>query len=208
MRTRGKAAPSLDGTITTRAVSPEDWAILEAFFGPSGAYSNCWCTWFRQSSEEYRKGCSEGGGPNRELLNRLTLEGAAPGLLAYEDDRPVGWVSVAPREEFGRILRSPSLRPPDPAAKSERGVWSVVCFWIPRAERGRGIARSLLAGAVEHARRGGATAIEGYPVDTAGAKKAAASIYTGTVELFTTAGFEVIRSGLRGTSRVVVRRRP
>jgi GNAT superfamily N-acetyltransferase len=189
-------------------VGPDDWATLEAFFGPNGAYSNCWCTWFRQSSEDYRQGCLDRGAANRELLNRLTVEGATPGLLAYQDDRPVGWVSVAPREQFGRILRSPSLRPPDPAASSEQGVWSVVCFWIPRAHRGKGLARHLLAGAIEHARDGGAVFVEGYPVDTAGTKKAAASIYTGTVELFTDAGFEVIRSGLKGTARVVMRRRP
>jgi GNAT superfamily N-acetyltransferase len=182
---------------------PDGWDELAAFFGPSGAYSNCWCTWFRQSSGEYRQGCQDGG--NRALLERLTSGGAVPGLLAYEEGEPVGWVSIARREEFSRVLRSPYLRP-DPDDTDD--VWSAVCFWVPRAHRGKGVAKTLLDAAVDHARSSGATAIEGYPVDTNGAQKDAASIYTGTVGLFEGVGFTRHRAARPGTNRVVMRRRP
>lgn len=186
-----------------RPVTPERWPELAAFFGPNGAYSNCWCAWFRQSSGDFRQGCQDGG--NRALLERLTAEGALPGLLAYENDQPVGWLSIAPREQFSRILRSRYLRP-DPDDIDQ--VWSAVCFWVPRAHRGKGVARTLLAAAVEHARDGGAMAVEGYPVDPAGARKSPPSIFTGTVDLFTDAGFTIHRSARPGTNRVVMRRRP
>jgi GNAT superfamily N-acetyltransferase len=181
-------------------VVPHRWPDLEAFFGPRGAYAHCWCTWFRQTSGEFDAGCRDGGAANRALLERITAEARVPGLLGYEQGRPVGWVSVAPRAEFGRILRSPVLRPEDPA---EPAVWSVVCFWIPRQHRGRGVATALLAAAVEHARHSGAVVVEGYPVEVTGRRDAAA-LFTGTVAMFTSAGFRV--AFRRRPDRPVVRR--
>ncbi len=128
---------------------------------------------------------------------------SSPTTAAPDGTTPVGWVSVAPREEFGRILRSPTLKPDAP---DEADVWSVVCFWVPRAHRGRGLAHLLLAGAVDWARAQGARAVEGYPVDTTAGRKTAATIYTGTVSLFARAGFTPVRAAKPGTTRVVMRR--
>ena len=168
---------------------------LADFFGPSGAYAHCWCTWFRQSSKDFDEGCLDAGAGNKEVLRRLTDDGRVPGLLAYDStsdgSTPVGWVSVAPREEFGRILRSPTLKPHAPDGA---GVWSVVCFWVPRARRGQAFAHALLAGAVDWAVANGAQAVEGYPVDTTAGRKQAAAIFTGTVSLFARAGFTPVRA--------------
>ena len=59
-----------------RPVTPDRWDELVAFFGPSGAYSNCWCTWWRVPSKEFSAGCASGGAGNRTVLERLTAEGA------------------------------------------------------------------------------------------------------------------------------------
>jgi len=184
-------------------VTPDRWDELVELFGPSGAYSNCWCTFFRQRGSEYDAGCRRGGVGNRALLARIIAEGRVPGLMAVDATTraPLGWVSVAPRPEFGRVMRSPLL---DPAAREDEGVWSVVCFWVPRAHRGRGVARSLLDGAVRYALEQGAASIEGYPVDTEGERRPASNIYTGTLELFARAGFEV--AYCRRPNRPVVHR--
>jgi GNAT superfamily N-acetyltransferase len=76
-------------------------------------------------------------------------------------------VSVAPRAQYGRVLRSRRIGPAPEEALDE-SVWSVVCFWISRKERGKGVATELLTGAVAHARERGAATLEAYPVDTAG----------------------------------------
>lgn len=177
--------------ITVHPATAERWSELEAFFGPQGAYANCWCAFFRVTSKEFEAGCRERGEGNHELLKRLTLEGAVPGLLAYHDGQPVGWVSVAPREQYVRVQNSRLLRSPDP--DPDDGVWSVVCFWTPRERRGQGVADHLLRGALDHAYASGATAVEGYPVDIARKWSGASSIYHGTIGQFERAGFTLLR---------------
>ena len=189
--------------LEVRPVTADRWQELAAFFGSSGAFSHCWCTWWRQTSAEFSRGVESNGEANRALMRATVEAGSEPGLLAYREGRPVGWVSVAPRTEYGRILRSRRIGPP-PDAVGDESVWSVVCFWIPRAERGRGIAMSLLTAAVAHARLRGAVALEGYPVDTAGGRHPAANLFTGALAMFRRAGFsEVDRP--RG-AQLVVRR--
>jgi GNAT superfamily N-acetyltransferase len=188
--------------VDTQPLSAERWPDLERLFGPSGAYSNCWCAFQRVSGREFSAGCANRGAGNRALLRRLTEDGGRPGLIGYRDGEPVGWVSVGRRPEFGRIVRSPIVRlTPDEAA--DGSVWSVACFFIPRAHRGTGVGRTLLDRAVGHARDAGASVLEGYPVDTAGTRAQASSVFTGTLDLFRGAGFMVVARHLE--RRPVVR---
>ena len=186
-----------------RPVTSDRWQELAAFFGLAGAFSHCWCTWWRQTSAEFGKGIEEHGAGNRALMHSLVEAGSEPGLLAYRDGKPVGWVSVAPRPQYGRVLRSRRIGPSPEEASDER-VWSVVCFWIPRGERGKGVATALLNGAVAHARARGARALEAYPVDASSGRRPAANLFTGTLSMFAHAGFhEVDRP--RGVQLVVQR---
>ena len=114
-------------------------------------------------------------------------------MLAYEGGEAVGWISVAPREEYGALLRSPQYRPQD----ADDGVWSIVCFVVDRARWGEGIAAALLDGAIEHARKRSAAELEAYPHLS---KK---DNYMGHLDLFLERGFRVVRQ--TGT-RAVVRR--
>lgn len=186
-----------------RPVTADRWHELAAFFGRAGAFSHCWCTWWRQTSAEFGEGIEEDGAGNRSLMRSLVEAGSEPGLLAYRDGKPVGWVSVAPRTQYGRVLRSRRIGPaPDEAA--DQGVWSVVCFWIPRSERGRGVATALLNGAIEHAKARGARVLEAYPVDASGGRQPAANLFTGTLSMFLHAGFA--ESGRPRGAQLVVRR--
>ena len=187
---RPDPTPSPD-PLDVRPVTSDRWEELAAFFGPSGGFSHCWCTWWRQTGAEFSAGLTDGGAGNRALLHSLVEVGSEPGLLAYRDGRPVGWVSVAPRPQYGRILRSRRIGPQPEEASDER-VWSVVCFWIPRRERGKGVATALLTGAMERARARGARILEAYPVDTAGGRHPSANLFTGTLSMFLGAGFREV----------------
>lgn len=190
-------------TLEVRPVTAERWQELADFFGPSGAFSHCWCTWWRQTSNEFSTGLRNGGAGNRALMRAVVEAGSEPGLLAYRDGKPLGWISVAPRPQFGRILRSRRIGPPAAEASDERS-WSVVCFWIPRPERGKGVATALLDAAVEHARTRGATTLEAYPVDAGDGRLPSSNVFTGTVAMFARAGFVEVGEP-RGSQRVVRR---
>lgn len=78
------------------------------------------------------------------------------------------------------------------------GVWWVTCFAVDSRHRRSGVGTALLKAAVEFAREHGATAVEGHPVDVAAlsaARVAGSAIFTGTVAMFSAAGFtEVART--------------
>jgi ribosomal protein S18 acetylase RimI-like enzyme len=120
--------------------------------------------------------------------------GREPGLLAYDEGVAVGWVAIAPREEYTAILRSPQYRPRE--ASGGTAVWSIVCFTIDREARRRGIAAELLDAAVEYAFAHGASSIEAYP------HVSNATDYMGHVELYRRAGFAHIRDA---NKRAIVR---
>lgn len=185
--------------IAVRHVGPPQWPDLERLFGPSGAYSGCWCMWWRCSGREFSR---NGNAGNRAALAHLVATGQPVGLLAYAGDDPVGWAAVAPQSAYPRILRSPALRPADPA---EEAVWSAPCFFIRRDRRRTGVAAALLDAAVEHARGAGVSALEGYPVVAGGRRLPAAELFSGTVPLFERAGFAVTHRPETGR-RVVMRR--
>jgi hypothetical protein len=109
------------------------WKDLVALFGPNGAYANCWCMWWRMRSGEFDRTTPRA---KRDALRRVVSSGRTPGLLAYRDGEAAGWVSVAPREEFGRLERSRTLKRVD-----DEPVWSIVCFFIHRGHRSGGVAR-------------------------------------------------------------------
>lgn len=125
--------------------------------------------------------------------------GGVPGLIAYEDDRPVGWISLGPREDYEKLARSPVMKPVD-----DRPVWSIVCFFVDQKARGRGVSEALLRAAVDHARSRGATLLEGYPVDKPG-RSQSDFLWFGAKRIFDRAGFrEVAR---RTPTRPVMRKR-
>lgn len=187
-------------SLEVRPVTPDRWDDLVKLFGlDRGAYSGCWCMWWRQRAKEYER---DRGAANGEAMRSIVEDGREPGLLAYRDDRPVGWVSVAPREEFGRLDRSRVL-----ARVDDEEVWSIVCFYIDRRDRRSGVGTTLLGAAVRRASERGARWVEAYPVDLEATtvRKASAELFTGTLAMFEEAGFvEVAR---RSPTRPVVRRR-
>jgi GNAT superfamily N-acetyltransferase len=171
--------------LTILPLTPDRWSDLEALFGKQGAYSGCWCMWWRLAGRDYG---NAGAAGRKAAFAEIVAEGREPGLLAYADGVPVGWCAIAPRSAFPRFDRSRYWQPVD-----DRPVWSLNCFFIARGERGRGVATALLRAALDFARERGARLIEAYPKEAEDGT-AAAALYTGTVGMFRAAGFtEVAR---------------
>ncbi len=152
-----------------------------ALLGGSGE-RGCWCQSWRGSTSPVGRGDPD---RNRRLLRAQVDEGPlAPGVIAYLDDEPVGWCGLGPREAMPRLMSSRTIPRVD-----EAPVWSIGCFVVRPGHRRRGLTRSLLDGAVAYARSMGATCIEGYPIDPAGARVSTAFGFVGFTSTFEAAGF-------------------
>jgi GNAT superfamily N-acetyltransferase len=182
-------------------LTADRFADVSALFGEGGDPKWCWCAYWRLRSKDWS---ASSPSKNRDMLRTLAARPNAPGLLAYEGDRAVGWVGLGPREEYDHLEHS-RVRP----RLDDVPVWSIVCFIVSKAARGRGVARHLLDAAIDHARSQGAPALEAYPVDAAGGRVADNIAYTGALSTFRAAGFVEVRSIDSPTAtvrRVIVRR--
>jgi GNAT superfamily N-acetyltransferase len=183
-------------------LTPARWPDLVKLFSPRGACAGCWCMWWRLPRGEFDAGTAGGGKGNRRGLERYVRQGHVPGLLAYDEGEPVGWVAVEPREVYPRLARSRLLAPVDGAP-----VWSITCFFVARAARGRGVTRALIEAAARHARARGGRIVEAYPVDLS-SRTGDAVVYHGAASTFRALGFAEVarRSPTRPIVRLALRR--
>jgi GNAT superfamily N-acetyltransferase len=138
--------------------------------------------YWRLLRNKYRQNYGEG---NRQFLKQIVESGNVPGILAYHGGKPVGWCSVAPREEFPVVLRSPTLKPID-----DQPVWSIVCFFVSRPYRESGLTHFLVKAAVQYAEKCGAQIIESYPIDVH-EKHIEYERYSGLTTTYEKEGFKV-----------------
>lgn len=159
------------------------WGDFETLFGPNGACAGCWCAWFLMTNREFKESGKEG---HKDLLRTLVHSGVEPGLIAYADGVPAGWVALAPREKYKRLATSKQL-----AAVDDQPVWVIPCFFIHRDYRRQGLMEKLLAAAIAYAREKGVKILEAFPLEVEG-KINAISLFTGKASVFREQGFEQV----------------
>lgn len=170
----------------THPLTPDRWDDFERLFGKNGACDGCWCMYWRVRHKDFEK---RSGAENRSDFKEIVNEDRQPGILAYINEQPVGWCSIAPRTEFReRINHSHVFKPID-----DKPVWSILCFYVHKDFRKHGVAGQLLKGAIAFARDHGAKTLEAFPKDFDG-KASDADIYMGTIDLYQSYDFvEVYR---------------
>jgi GNAT superfamily N-acetyltransferase len=176
-------------------VTPERWDDLEQLFGPRGAIGGCWCMWWRIKRKDFEH---QQGKANQAAMREIVASGRVPGILAYASGEPIAWCSIAPREDFPVLDRSPVLKRVD-----DQPVWSVVCFFVAKGYRNQHMSSRMLTAAVDYAVQNGANIIEGYPITPKKDQAPDIYIFTGLESTFVKAGFvEVAR---RSESRPLMR---
>jgi len=170
-------------------IEPADaarFADVQAALTGGGDGASCQCQWWTLTNTDFRGTTRE----ERTGLFRAEFDAATPpGLVAYVDGAPAGWVRVGPRLAQARIGRSRGIRGATRHPLDAADVWAVTCFSVRREHRGAGLVRALLAAAVDFAREHGARVVEGYAIDTAGSQVNANDLYHGAVSTFEAAGF-------------------
>ena len=168
----------------------EKWKDFENLFGEKGACAGCWCMfWFMGRKD----------GRTKKEMKKMVKDKIEPGIIAYDRDKPIGWIAVQPREKYFRLSNSKILQPVD-----NKQVWSIVCFFIHKDYRKRGVSVGLIKNACDFAASKGGTIVEAYPTETKTKNSAPVFIYTGTFAAFKKAGFEEVarRSETRPIMRV------
>ncbi|MER8886041.1 GNAT family N-acetyltransferase [Mesorhizobium sp. M0074] len=187
-RSSGSPPEKLDlSEVRFTEVTQSTRADFENLFEQPGGPKYCWCMAWRNLD---RREHVENDEKKRAMMTLIDA-GTPVGIVAQIDGRTVGWCSIAPRETYRKLSRQQD--------DSEMGIWSIVCFYVPKALRGGGLASALLDAAIDHAFAKGARTIEAYPVDQASPSYS----FMGFRDMFVARGFREI--GMTGSRRHVMR---
>jgi GNAT superfamily N-acetyltransferase len=176
-------------------LTKDRWSDFEELFGERGAYGGCWCMWWRLTRREFEKQQGEG---NRKAMKAIVNSAEVPGIMAYSGRKAVAWCSVAPREKYSSLNRSPVLKRLD-----DTPVWSIVCFFVVKSHRKQGIAQDLIRAAVEYVRSRGGNVVEAYPTQPKSDQLPPVSAYMGLPSMFENVGF--VECARPSKSKVIMR---
>ena len=174
----------------------DDW--LAFFDGPAFAdnpdWSTCYCRCFlfgEKGWPAWDAACESG--QNRPAMVDEARAGRVDGMLARREGKVVGWIHAGPAERF--------TSPTGPIVAPEVGLAAIVCFVVAPDERGKGVARALLRGALGELAGRGFTAVEARAQPES--SESAAHQFTGPLALYRSEGF--VEVGAAG-DRVRLRR--
>jgi len=180
---------------TIRSLTSDTWDAFADLCGRhNGIFGGCWCTWFHTLPADKER-TYEG---NRALKKRLVEEGRAHAALVMDGDEAVGWCNYGSPEELPNIYHRKQYE----AELDLLPDYRLVCIFVDKRHRRRGVSALALNGALGLIGEAGGGVVEGYPHDTQG--KRCAVLYDGTRSLYERAGFGYVRP--KGTKNCVMRR--
>jgi len=143
------------------------------------------CNWDKTTAKE-----------NRSAVMKLIKNGAIKGYLAYDSDKPIGWLNANHRNNYSIVSY-------DKVDKKEN-IGSLICFIIAKNYRQKGIARMLLNAACDGFKQQGFKYAEGYPViNIEGDDKN----YHGPLSLYISEGFEEFDREKREDVEIIIMRK-
>ena len=171
-------------SIQFKPLTEELWPLFEDLLGEKGGCGGCWCMTHRLSKKEFEENKYSG---NKRRLHQLVKENEPVGFLAINDKQAIGWISVAPREQFMRLENSRVHKRID-----DQKVWSITCFFIRKDFRNKGLSLQLIEAAKNFAKKNKIKILEAYPVKPYADKMPDAFAWTGIYSAFIKAGFVVV----------------
>ena len=171
------------------------WKDFETLMGEKGGCGNCWCMYFRLPYKTFQENKPYG---NKKMMKQLVNKGMPQGLIASINKEPVGWIAMAPRENYLRLENSRAFKPVD-----DKTVWSITCFFIKKEFRHQGLSQQLIKGAIDFARKNKIKLLEAYPAIPYAEKVPHPFLWVGVLSSFLKNGFKIVRQ--HSKSRAMVR---
>jgi len=182
-------------------LTAERWALLEDLFGRNGAHGGCWCMYFRQPGQDWKSRTNDG---NRAAFRERVRAGPPPGMIAMQDEKPVGWMQIGLRLDVpkwnGPRRASAPLSLDDANAED---VWAISCFYVRVGHRRAGLMHRLVEAGLDFAKANGARVIEACPIDKSRGANVG-DLYVGSTQVFERAGFSKVAE--RRAGRPLMRR--
>jgi GNAT superfamily N-acetyltransferase len=186
-RTPKSALASVASEVEVMPLTPDRWDDFVALMGRNGPSNWCWCMAYRLPHSEFTAGYGAG---NCAAMKSIVDGGAVPGLLAYVDDAPAGWCSVARRPQYSGSRAIVSA--------ADESDWLIACFFVPSKYRRRGVSSALLRGAVSYVRAQGGHSIVGVPATPRGGRKV--KDHRGSASTFEREGFREVSRPSAGSA--------
>jgi GNAT superfamily N-acetyltransferase len=135
---------------------------------------------------------------NKRMMRQLVNKSLPQGLIASINKQPVGWIAMAPREDYMKLENSRVFKRID-----NKQVWSITCFFVKKEFRHRGLSQQLIKGAVAFAKKKRIKTLEAYPAIPYAEKVPHPFLWVGVLSSFIKNGFKIIRQ--HSKSRAMVR---
>lgn len=171
----------MNSKLKFESLSQSNWKKFETLMGEKGGCGNCWCMYFRLSYKTFQQ--NKPGG-NKKMMKQLVNEGMPQGLIASLNNEPVGWIAMAPREDYMKIENSRVFKRID-----DKPVWSITCFFIRKEFRHKGLSFQLIKCAIDFARKKKIKTLEAYPAIPYAEKVPQPFLWVGVLSSFVKNGF-------------------
>jgi len=168
----------------TRPLTPATWddfaQLVEA---SNGVWGGCWCMGF------HPEGLPSGSTAqrNRSLKLRHVENATVHQILVFDGDECVGWCQYGAPSELPNIKNRATYEH-DLVALPD---WRIACIFTGSRHRGRGVARTAVAAALDAIRADGGGIVEAYPEQSEDRPaQRGAYFHTGPEALFRDLGFK------------------
>jgi hypothetical protein len=172
--------------ISIRRLGPETRDAFFALHHPDNGEGWCFCmAWWTPTWDGWAERTAEA---NRTERDALLAAGHYDGYLAFDGDRPVGWLQAGARDRLVKLCTQFGLAP-DPS------IWAVTCMLLLPAYRHQRLAHAFLALALADMQQRGVGRVQAFP--RVGHSLEDNEAWSGPEAIYVRAGFTLAQDGER-----------
>lgn len=170
---------------TVVPLGPDSWELFaELVERNNGVYGGCWCIGYHPECGKVPRSA------HRQVKHQRVLDDEAHAALVLDEDgRCQAWAQYGPPDELAGIKhrRAYDKEPP------EVPDWRLTCVYVDPRQRGQGLARAAVVGALELVAQAGGGLVEAISETTGGRVAQGRFLFTATAELLEDLGFTRVR---------------